>query len=128
MSLCFDGGKQALQIEEQLASRFTVNREHYLPFARDERSYEVHREYIDVQFVREGCEDILLSWSLRTQEQPVFDPARDIAFIAKNPLKIFSCISDPVSFASFFLLRRICPASGRTNMLRQYKNVWPRSP
>ncbi|MBR3665113.1 MAG: YhcH/YjgK/YiaL family protein [Desulfovibrio sp.] len=85
MSLCFDGGKQALQIEEQLASRFTVNREHYLPFARDERSYEVHREYIDVQFVREGCEDILLSWSLRTQEQPVFDPARDIAFYSKKP-------------------------------------------
>ncbi|MBO4369593.1 MAG: YhcH/YjgK/YiaL family protein [Desulfovibrio sp.] len=85
MSLCLDCGDDAALVEERLAERFSVNREHYTPFAPSERRYEVHRQYIDVQFVRAGCEDILLAWASRFQAKPLFGASGDIAFYEEKP-------------------------------------------
>ncbi|MCR5814198.1 MAG: YhcH/YjgK/YiaL family protein [Desulfovibrio sp.] len=85
MSLCLDCGEAAALIEQRLSERFRLNREHYLPFARSERRYEVHKQFIDIQFVCAGREDILLAWASRFHDQPVFDEDRDIAFYEEKP-------------------------------------------
>ena len=85
MCLCLDCGENAALIEQRLTAGFTVNREHYTPFERSERRYEVHRQFIDVQFVRAGSEDILLAWASRFQTKPFFDESGDIAFYEEKP-------------------------------------------
>ncbi|MCR4665847.1 MAG: YhcH/YjgK/YiaL family protein [Desulfovibrio sp.] len=61
-------------------SRFSLSRSEYVPYERSERRYEVHRCFIDVQFLTRGVEELAIC-SASSLSQPLpFDTARDIGF------------------------------------------------
>ena len=85
MSALFSCTEETFHVIQDRLSVFTVNEEDYIPYERCERRYEVHRAFIDVQFVTEGEEDCAIIASGRLQEELPFDEAKDIAFYSQTP-------------------------------------------
>jgi biofilm protein TabA len=68
---------------------------------REERRFEAHRKYIDVQVLLEGeeCIDVSLDRDLPTLE--AYDEKRDVMFL-KPPEQVASIVMTPGCFAVFY--------------------------
>ena len=77
--------ESSLALKARLAACFRLNEERYQPFEMSERRYEIHRAYLDVQFVLSGFEDLLIADEKRFTAPLPFDEARDIAFFEDKP-------------------------------------------
>lgn len=75
----------SIALKARLSARFRLNEERYIPSVMSERRYEIHRAYIDVQFVTSGCEDLLLCEEERFISPCAYDAERDIAFFEDKP-------------------------------------------
>jgi YhcH/YjgK/YiaL family protein len=73
-------GKQAIDGDRLFA---IVQRYKTKPFS--EARWEMHRRYIDVQYIARGSERMgYLPWSESLPVQETYDPARDVAFYAAS--------------------------------------------
>lgn len=68
---------------------------------RDERRFEAHRKYIDVQVLLEGEESIEVSLDEDRPFVEAYDEARDVMFL-KPPVQVASLPMHPGFFAVFF--------------------------
>ncbi len=73
----------------------------YTTQSEDEKHYEAHRKYVDIQYVISGREEIGVSpLADTTQTFQNYDPAKDIGFYAVNPVKNYE--ATPRNFFIFF--------------------------
>ena len=72
-------------ILETLQQRFTVSHATYTTSSINERQYEIHKQFIDIQFLTDGREDIYIVHHSRFTSPLPFDETKDIGFFADKP-------------------------------------------
>jgi YhcH/YjgK/YiaL family protein len=74
---------------ERLFASFSA----YATSPREERRFEAHRKYIDVQMVLEGEEAIDVSLESDLAPLEAYDPEKDVAFLAPPPPHLCSTLA-----------------------------------
>ena len=68
----------------ELGDRAYVNVESYETYRFEERRYESHIRYIDIQYIIVGKENIIVEPVTKLSVDEEYDPERDIAFYKNN--------------------------------------------
>ena len=77
--------KKIFLIKDLLARDFKVNQDQYIPYQFSQRKYEMHKRFVDVQFLLTGFEDIYIANKENFNENQIFDDEKDIVFFESKP-------------------------------------------
>lgn len=86
-----------VQGRHEVDEEFFYNYMEYEAKVPTDTRYETHRNYVDIQYIVEGHEQVDVSFEQYMEEDVPYDAQKDIAFY-KNPKKHFTRILGPGEF------------------------------
>ena len=72
-------------IKDKLSEDFKLNEDYYTPYQFSQRQYEIHKKFVDVQFLLSGFEDLYIASKRNFSENPDYIEENDISFFKSKP-------------------------------------------